>query len=114
MHCTDPETLTARKTHHCMSCGELVNPGEKYTRWRCYDSGDVGTVKMHPECHAMHSDEARGMGGGPWEFTPFSYERPKDERCAAAHLCDCQEAGQPCARALGPNVRGEPTKEAAR
>lgn len=26
------------------------------------------------------------------------------ERCAAAHLCDCQEAEQPCARALGPNV----------
>jgi len=84
MHCTDPETLTARKTHHCMSCGELVKPGEKYTRWRCYDSGDVGTVKMHPECHAMHSAEAAGMGGGPWEFTPFSHERPAR---------DCGEAG---------------------
>lgn len=76
MYCTDPETLTARKAHRCMSCGEPVNPGEQYTRWRCYDSGDVGTVKMHPECHAMHCADAEGMGGGPWEFTPFSHERP--------------------------------------
>jgi len=39
---------------------------------------------MHPECHAMHSAEAAGMGGGPWEFTPFSHERPAR---------DCGEAG---------------------
>ena len=72
MYCTEPETLTARKAHRCMSCGEPVNPGEKYVRWRCYDSGDAGTVKMHPECHAMHCADAEG----PWEFTPFSHERP--------------------------------------
>jgi predicted RNA-binding Zn-ribbon protein involved in translation (DUF1610 family) len=74
MYCTDPETLTARKTHRCSSCGELVQPGERYVRWRCYDSGDVGTVKMHPECHAMHCDEAEGLG--TWEFEPFGHERP--------------------------------------
>ena len=82
MHCTDPETLTARKRHICMSCGEPVNQGEQYMRWRCYDSGDVGTVKMHPECHAMHCNDASGFGGGPWEFTPFSHERPKAEMSA--------------------------------
>jgi hypothetical protein len=32
MHCTDPETLTARKLHRCMSCGEPVNPGDQYLR----------------------------------------------------------------------------------
>jgi len=74
MHCTDPETLTARKGHTCMSCGEPVNQGEQYMRWRCYDDGNVGTVKMHQECHAMHSADAEGMGA--WEFTPFSHERP--------------------------------------
>ena len=77
MHCTDPETLTARKSHRCNSCGDLVNAGEKYLRWRCYDSGEVGTVKMHPECYAMHCDDATGMGCGPWEFTPYGHKRPK-------------------------------------
>lgn len=76
MYCTDIETLTARKTHRCMSCGELVGAGEQYLRWRCYDSGDAGTVKMHPECHAVHCADAEGMGGGPWEFSPFGHERP--------------------------------------
>jgi hypothetical protein len=76
MYCTDPETHTARKKHRCLSCGELVNAGEKYTRWRCYDSGDVGTVKMHQECHEMHIKDAEGMGGGPWEFSPFGHPRP--------------------------------------
>ena len=79
MHCTDPETLTARKTHNCQSCGDLVNAGETYLRWRCYDGGDAGTVKMHPECYAMHQADADGMGGGPWEFSPFSHERPSVE-----------------------------------
>ena len=62
-----------------MSCGEAVNAGEKYLRWRCYDGGDVGTVKMHPECHAMHSDDAAHYGDGEWEFTPYSHERPRKD-----------------------------------
>jgi len=74
MHCTAPETLVARKPHNCMSCGELVSPGDQYMRWRCFDSGDVGTVKMHPECHAMHNADAGFTGF--WEFTPFSHDRP--------------------------------------
>ena len=73
MYCTPTETLKARKPHRCMSCGELVNQSEQYVRWRCYDSGDAGTVKMHPECHAAHQADAQG---GQWEFTPFSYDRP--------------------------------------
>ena len=73
MYCSDPETLTARKLHRCMSCGETVNPGEQYLRWRCYDSGNVSTVKMHPECHAMHCADATG---GTWEFMLHGHERP--------------------------------------
>ena len=75
MHCTDAENLKARKVHICSSCGERINAGEKYLRWRCYDSGDVGTVKMHPECRNMHDAEAGATG--LWEFTPFSHERPQ-------------------------------------
>ncbi len=73
MYCTDTETLNARKPHVCMSCGQRIEPGETYKRWRCYDGGDAGTNKMHPECYAAHSDDAIN---GTWEYTPFSYERP--------------------------------------
>lgn len=75
MYCTPTETLKARKRHRCMSCGETVAIGEEYRRWRCYDSGDAGTVKMHPECYDAHCKDAEGYGSGPWEFTPFSHPR---------------------------------------
>jgi predicted RNA-binding Zn-ribbon protein involved in translation (DUF1610 family) len=75
MYCTDTETLKARKPHACMSCGEPISVGEEYNRWRCFDGGDVGTVKMHPECYAAHCKNAESDGGGPWEFTPFSHPR---------------------------------------
>lgn len=77
MYCTDTETLKARKPHVCMSCGQRIEVGETYKRWRTYDSGDAGTSKMHPECLQMHNDDAAGEGGGPWEYCPFSYERPE-------------------------------------
>jgi predicted RNA-binding Zn-ribbon protein involved in translation (DUF1610 family) len=73
--CTTTETLKARKRHVCMSCGEQINAGDTYKRWRCYDGGDAGTVKMHPECQAAHQADADKYGGGAWEFTPFSYPR---------------------------------------
>lgn len=76
MHCTDPTTQVARKAHVCQSCGQIIAAGGVYLRWRCYDSGDAGTVKMHPECHDMHNAEAEGA----WEFTPYSYERPNTVR----------------------------------
>ena len=72
MYTTPTETLTARKPHRCTSCGEVIIIGEKYLRWRCYDSGDAGTGKMHPECYEIHEAE-----GSPWEYTPYSYERPQ-------------------------------------
>ncbi len=75
MYCTDTETLKARKPHRCMSCGEAIAAGEEYKRWRCYDGGDAGTVKMHPECYSAHCADAEGMGGGPWEFSPYNYPR---------------------------------------
>lgn len=74
MFCSTLETLTARKPHVCMSCGERINVGETYNRWRCFDGGDVSTNKMHPECYAMHCDLAEGLG--QWEYTPYSHERP--------------------------------------
>ena len=76
MFCSTLETLTARKPHVCMSCGQRIEAGETYNRWRCFDGGDVGTNKMHPECYAMHSSDAATLGESAWEFTPYSHERP--------------------------------------
>lgn len=73
MFCSALETLKARRPHACMSCGEKINVGETYNRWRCFDGGDVGTNKMHPECYAAHCFDADGY---EWEFTPYSHERP--------------------------------------
>jgi predicted RNA-binding Zn-ribbon protein involved in translation (DUF1610 family) len=72
-YCTEAETLKARKPHVCMSCGQRIEAGETYKRWRCYDGGDAGTNKMHPECLAMHQADEDGT----WEYSPFSYERPE-------------------------------------
>ena len=79
MYCTDTETLKARKTHLCMSCGEGIAVGETYVRWRCYDGGDASTNKMHPECLAMHQADADKYGDREWEYSPYSHERPKVE-----------------------------------
>jgi predicted RNA-binding Zn-ribbon protein involved in translation (DUF1610 family) len=77
MHCTEIEVFKARKVHICLSCGERIEVGQEYKRWRCYDGGDAGTVKMHPECHKAHSDNA---AGAQWEFTPYSYPRGQAEQ----------------------------------
>lgn len=45
-------------------------------RYRFYSQGDVGTVKMHPECHHAMLKIAKEEGG--WiEWTP-GQERPPE------------------------------------
>jgi predicted RNA-binding Zn-ribbon protein involved in translation (DUF1610 family) len=74
---TTPETHKAAKVYLCDSCGERVQVGEQYVRWRCFDDGDAGTVRMHPECHQMHLEGLRA--GEAFEFTLYSYDRPTQE-----------------------------------
>lgn len=74
MHCTDVETVTARKPHKCMSCGEAIETGDQYKKWVSFDDGSACTNKMHPECYAMHGADSDGYD---WEYLPYSYDRPE-------------------------------------
>jgi predicted nucleic acid-binding Zn-ribbon protein len=74
--CTDVETIkSARKPHRCSWCGERIEAGSSYFRWRCYDGGDASTCRMHGECKAAcESDEWVQADGG--EFSLYDNERP--------------------------------------
>ncbi|NKI68895.1 hypothetical protein GN109_05635 [Collimonas pratensis] len=73
MSATDIQiVLAAKKKHRCSYCGHIIQVGETYKRYRYFDGGDAGTVKIHPECllafHELSShDQAEGfdMGESP-------------------------------------------------
>lgn len=46
------ETYTARKNHRCSWCGETIQQGTTYKRYRWWHESEAGTYKMHPECEA--------------------------------------------------------------
>jgi len=73
-HSTEPTTQRARKRHRCTWCWQFIEMGEQYKRYRFFDCGDAGTVKMHPECFDAMQVEAKEWGGY-FEWTP-SMERP--------------------------------------
>lgn len=75
MSTTSHETIqSAKKRHACTWCGESINVGETYMRYRWFRDGDAGTNKMHPECDAACNDAAREEGG--WiEFMPGEHAR---------------------------------------
>lgn len=71
---TETTTQKARKRHRCTWCWEYVEKGEVYKRYRYFDGGDAGTVKLHLECHEAMLEAAREEGPG-FEWTP-GQERP--------------------------------------
>ncbi len=74
-HSTEPTIQRALKQHRCTWCWQFIDQGEQYKRYRFFDCGDAGTVKMHLECFDAMQDEARECGGF-FEWTP-GMERPK-------------------------------------
>lgn len=74
-HCTPTETHKSRKRRHCDWCYELIDIGEIYKRYRCYDDGDAQTVRMHPECCEAMAEAAREEGG--WYEWTSGMERPE-------------------------------------
>lgn len=81
MHATATETHKAKKLHRCDWCWQFIDAGETYKRYRFYDSGDAGTVKMHPECYALMQDEANAEGG--WMTWTPGQERPAPSNAVA-------------------------------
>lgn len=89
MHATEAETHKARKAHRCEWCGQRIDEGTAYKRYRYYDGGEASTVKMHPECYDAMQGAAREEGGYI-EWTP-GMERPlpaNDCVCAAERSAD--------------------------
>lgn len=85
----------ARKRHVCEWCGEDIEPGQPYDRYRYYEEGEPpGTVKAHPECMEcidnMDADDLIYQGASPrgsdcgWcmdcEFCRAAKQRQEDER----------------------------------
>lgn len=75
MHITEVATHKARKAHRCEWCGQRIDEGTEYKRYRYCDGGDAATVKMHPECMAAMQDEG-AYWGCDFEWTPGYQERP--------------------------------------
>ena len=82
MTSTPVERHTARTNHVCTWCGEAINAGESYHRYRWFGSDGPVQVKMHPECLDAMRDEARAEGG-PIEWMPGECDRPAKQEQSA-------------------------------
>lgn len=92
---TETETIkAAKKSHRCSWCYERIEVGSEYRRYRHFDQGDAGTVKMHPECYeAMH--EAARHEGSNFEFYPG--DNPRGCTCGfekGCKTCEAREAAK--------------------
>ena len=90
---TTPTWQTARKEHACDWCGEKIEVGQRYRRWRWFDGGDTSVVKAHEECNAAwvyasneSVDEVRAGGDQPrgvWQDEDNIVWRPASDKDAA-------------------------------
>lgn len=70
---------SSRKIRTCDWCGELIRIGEPYESYRWREGGDVGTIRVHPECLDAMRRTAREEGG--WiDWEPLENHRGKSWR----------------------------------
>lgn len=94
---TDPVTVkAARKAHLCDWCGEGIEIGASYVRWRYFDLNrprEAGAVAMHPECNeAMATNDGVDLDGC---WTPFSFRRG----------CWCESGTEECDCGIGEEAK---------
>ncbi len=75
---------SARKNHRCSYCGTRIVIGETYKRYRFFDGGDAGTVRIHPECLAAFDElDCEDQQDGFYEG-----ENPRGCNCGFTKGCE--------------------------
>lgn len=64
----------SRKKRRCDWCWEAIEIGHPYESYRWSDGGDVGEVRMHPECLAA-MDKVTKAEGGNFVWSPGDFRR---------------------------------------
>jgi hypothetical protein len=72
------EWRKARKSHHCLMCGRIIDPGERYLHQRNVDCGDIWTWRNCAHCdvlmallHAINPYRDHGVvSDDVWEWEP--------------------------------------------
>lgn len=71
---------SAKKKHSCDWCGERIEPGSSYFRWRFFSQShrdEFGTCKLHPECYQDNQSMPRIELVDGW--TPGQFSRPQPQ-----------------------------------
>lgn len=70
---TERTTQAAKKQHRCSWCGQSIEPGNTYHRWRWFpgDGDPPASIKMHDECFGAFQASAEN------EFYLYDNERPE-------------------------------------
>lgn len=87
---TTPTHHTARfKLGVCSICGDTIHIGQRYDRWRWFDSGDASTIRVHPDCWALFDEHGISEWSVSDTFWELLMEMPRTE--ARETVMNCQD-----------------------
>jgi hypothetical protein len=92
---------SAKKIHRCSWCANKIEVGESYKKYRYFDGGDAGTVKLHPECY----DAMKECDDLDDQFSPGDNPRG----CNCGHCQGCERCAK-FAAAIGEQLNEGPAK----